>query len=97
MDKDWCKQSDAGLPKPDLVFLLTLSSEALANRPGYGNERYELSSTQQRVAKMFMELKDDSWQIIDADDHIECVHNTLLTDVLKTVEKVKNKPLGKLW
>ncbi|GLV41864.1 uncharacterized protein CBL_13596 [Carabus blaptoides fortunei] len=68
MELDWCKQSDVGLPKPDLVFLLTLSSEALAKRPGYGDERYEQIITQQLVAEMYLKLADDCWKIIDADE-----------------------------
>lgn len=97
MDLDWCKQSDAGLPKPDLVFLLTLSSDALVQRPGYGAERYEQSTTQQRVAEMYKKLADDCWIIIDADGSIESVHSVLLENVLNTIDTVKNKPLQTLW
>lgn len=97
MAMHWCKQSDAGLPKPDLVFLLTMSSKALAKRPGFGNEKYEQTETQQRVAKLYMELKDDSWVDIEADGSIQEVNDMLLIDVLRTINLVKNQPLGKLW
>lgn len=97
MDFAWCKQPDEGLPRPDLVFLLTLSPEAIANRPGYGNERYEQPETQKRVAEMFTKLKNDSWIVVDADDTVDNVHDNLLDDILTTIDKVKDKPLLKLW
>lgn len=97
MDFDWCKQPDEGLPRPDLVFLLTLSSQALENRPGYGNERYEQPAVQKRVAEMFMKLKTDQWVVVDADDTIDNVHKLLLDNVLTAIDNVENAPLGKLW
>lgn len=39
LDINWCKSSDAGLPKPDRVFFLTLPAENVAQRNGFGNER----------------------------------------------------------
>lgn len=40
LDLEWCKAPEKGLLKPDLVFLLDLPSHALANRGGFGDERY---------------------------------------------------------
>lgn len=97
MDFEWCKQPDEGLPRPDLVFLLTLSPEAIENRPGYGNERYEQPELQKRVAEMFMKLKSDYWEVVNADDSIDNVHKTLLEKILFTIDNVKHKPLEKLW
>lgn len=97
MDLNWCKQSDEGLPQPDVVFLLTLSPEAMANRPGYGGERYEQPLIQKRVADMFEKLKGDSWIIVDADDTVDNVHKILLDDTLKAIEKAKLTPLKRLW
>lgn len=92
----WCKQSDVGLPKPDLVFLLTMSCKALAKRPGFGKEIYEQTETQQRVAKLYKELKDDSWVDIEAEGTVQEVNDILLADVMRTINLVKTKPLGKL-
>lgn len=98
MDFEWCKQSDEGLPRPDLVFLLTLSPQAIENRPGYGNERYEQPELQKRVAEMFLKLKDEGyWEVVNADDTVDNVHNTLLDKILTTINNVNGKPLGKLW
>lgn len=60
---DWCKQADTGLPKPDAVFFLSLSPDALSRRGGFGNERYELSETQTKVRNKFKELEDNTWQV----------------------------------
>jgi dTMP kinase len=63
MDIDWCKKAETGLPKPDAVFYLTVSPEALSKRGGFGNERYEVSEIQKKVGNNFMKLADDSWQV----------------------------------
>lgn len=39
LDLDWCKAPETGLPKPDLVLLLTMSAAAISKRGGFGNER----------------------------------------------------------
>lgn len=39
LDVDWCKAPEAGLLKPDLVLLLTMTAEAISERGGFGNER----------------------------------------------------------
>jgi dTMP kinase len=60
---DWCKQPDIGLPRPDAVLYLTLSSEVAAKRGGFGIERYEQTDFQKKVASNFELLKDESWQV----------------------------------
>jgi dTMP kinase len=39
LDYNWCRSPEAGLLKPDLVLLLTLSQEAMSKRGGFGEER----------------------------------------------------------
>jgi thymidylate kinase len=63
MSIGWCKQPEAGLPKPDAVFFLTLSPEALSKRGGFGTERYEVAEIQKNVRNNFLELEDDLWQV----------------------------------
>jgi len=61
---DWCKQSDVGLPQPDLVLFLTLPSEEAVKRGGFGEERYEQTEFQKRVAVNYEVLnKDDNWKV----------------------------------
>ncbi|XP_046659045.1 thymidylate kinase [Homalodisca vitripennis] len=97
MNLDWCKWSDAGLPKPDLVLLLTLSTEAMNSRGGFGEERYEKNEIQQEVVKVFRELKDSTWKEIDADKSIEELQEELLLHVKEAVETSQTSPLKKLW
>jgi dTMP kinase len=63
MSIDWCKQAETGLPKPDAVFFMSLSNDALSQRDGFGNERYELPEIQTKVTNNFKELEDDMWQV----------------------------------
>jgi dTMP kinase len=63
MDMEWCKNAETGLPKPDVVFFLSLSPEALSKRGGFGTERYEVAEIQKEVRNNFLKLADDSWQV----------------------------------
>ncbi|KAK6194530.1 hypothetical protein SNE40_000150 [Patella caerulea] len=94
---DWCKQPDIGLPQPDKVFYLTLSSEALSRRGGFGDERYEKKDIQDKVAQNFQKLKDGDWEEIDADKSVEDLHRELYSRVKQVMEDSKKKALGKLW
>ena len=42
LDTEWCKAPEKGLIKPDLVLLLKLSAAAIAQRGGFGTERWAL-------------------------------------------------------
>lgn len=66
LDFEWCRAPDVGLPVPDLVIFLDISSDAAAKRGGYGRERYESEQLQARVREQFLKLKDRSWAWIDA-------------------------------
>ncbi|KFM75698.1 Thymidylate kinase, partial [Stegodyphus mimosarum] len=69
----WCKQSDVGLPKPDLVLYLDLSPEAMAARSGFGEERYEKEEFQNEVRKVYGLLREDNWKIIVYSTNIPCI------------------------
>ena len=64
MDISWCKQSDAGLPKPDLVIFLDLDPLEAQKRGEYGAERYEKLAFQSKVRDNYLNLKDESWAVI---------------------------------
>jgi dTMP kinase len=53
LDVAWCRAPDVGLPAPDLVVFLGLSSEAAAQRSAYGEERYERAAFQDQVQATF--------------------------------------------
>lgn len=53
---DWCWFPEIGLPQPDLVLFLDISSDDAAKRGGYGEERYEQEEMQSRVRALFQLL-----------------------------------------
>uniref|UniRef100_A0A8D8DIN6 Thymidylate kinase n=1 Tax=Culex pipiens TaxID=7175 RepID=A0A8D8DIN6_CULPI len=98
LDMEWCKAPEAGLLKPDLVILLTLTAEALAKRGGFGEERYEVPEFQRRVMGKFAELRDDTyWRQIDADKGQDELTVELSELVLGTIDACGHRALGKLW
>lgn len=42
LDVEWCKAPEAGLLKPDMVLLLTMTADAITKRGGFGKERLVL-------------------------------------------------------
>ncbi|XP_023024129.2 thymidylate kinase [Leptinotarsa decemlineata] len=98
MDMKWCQHPENGLPKPDLVFLLTLSQEEMLSRPGFGMERYENSSFQNNVAKMYSQVCDekDNWIKVNAAGTIDEVHEKLLAATVEKIDEVGSTPLGTL-
>lgn len=98
LDMEWCKGPEKGLLKPDLVLLLTLTTEAMAKRGGFGDERYEVPELQKKVMEKFLTLKDDNyWKVIDADKTPDALTAELCELVLDSIESCGHKPLGTLW
>ncbi|XP_031452369.1 thymidylate kinase [Phasianus colchicus] len=97
---EWCKQPDAGLPKPDLILFLQLSPEEAAARGNFGRERYENGPFQKKVLQSFHHLMNEktlNWKTMDASKSIEDLHREIKTVAEKTMQEVKDKPLGELW
>ncbi|OZJ02075.1 hypothetical protein BZG36_04960 [Bifiguratus adelaidae] len=98
LDLTWCKSCDVGLITPDVVIFLDLPIEDAMKRGGFGEERYEKKEMQIKTRQKFMELKDRSWQIIDARMTPEDVQQKMKADILTTIEKAKAQPLRRdLW
>lgn len=95
MDVEWCEHPENGLPKPDLVFLLTLDQDEMQNRPGFGDERYENIAFQKNVATLYESLcnEKDNWVKINASGTIEEVQNRILTKCLERIENIGTTPL----
>jgi dTMP kinase len=53
---EWAWQPEVGLPRPDLLLFLSISSEEAAKRGGYGEERYETDAMQAKVRRLFESL-----------------------------------------
>ncbi|XP_041861474.1 thymidylate kinase [Melanotaenia boesemani] len=97
---DWCRQPDVGLPKPDLVMFLQLSPAEAALRGQFGNERYETSVFQNVVQQKFKQLMEDpsvNWQVIDASQTVEGVHNNIKAHSYNAINSAENTTLGELW
>uniref|UniRef100_A0A8D0HB91 Thymidylate kinase n=1 Tax=Sphenodon punctatus TaxID=8508 RepID=A0A8D0HB91_SPHPU len=97
---DWCKQPDVGLPKPDLILFLQLSTSEAAKRGDFGNERYENTFFQEKVLQCFHHLMTDktlNWKTIDASKSIEDLHDEIKSIAEKVIQKVQPKPIGELW
>ncbi|XP_063381097.1 thymidylate kinase [Cydia fagiglandana] len=97
LDINFCKAPDMGLPKPDQVFFLTMPIESIEQRNGFGNERYEVLSFQKKVAEMYLQLKEDDWEVLDARRSIEEIQKEILEKALQVVEKAADRPIGKVW
>ena len=96
-DLESCKKPDTGLPRPDLVAYLNIDDENQIHRGEWGQERFEKQEVQRKVAANFRILKEDNWEIIDANQDVEEVHKQLLEAVLKVIERVKHTPIEELY
>lgn len=66
-------------------------------RNNWGAERYENNEIQKRVALNYEKLIEETWCSIDADQEKFAIHSQVLQQVLNTLQKVKNLPIGKLY
>lgn len=98
MDVEWCMQPEVGLPKPDLVLLLTLSENEMLNRGDFGKERYENTTVQKSVKETFMKFaqKEDNWKVFNAAGTIDEVQSKLLKTVLQRIKEVETSPVKTL-
>ncbi|CAH0701392.1 unnamed protein product [Spodoptera exigua] len=97
LDLNWCKSPDIGLPKPDKVFFLTMPVDSIKQRNGFGNERYEVLSFQQKVSEIYSKLKEDNWEIVDASRPIDTIQEDMLEQTLNIVNLASDKNIEKLW
>ncbi|XP_050346484.1 uncharacterized protein LOC126770917 [Nymphalis io] len=97
LDVNWCKVPDSGLPKPDHVFFLNMSLENIQQRNGFGNERYEVLDFQKKVKNMYMQLKEENWEVLDASRSMEIIQEELFQKTLSIIDSVGDKPIGKIW
>lgn len=108
-DFDRCKQTDTGLPKPDLVCFMDNKSMCLDERDTYGEERYERNDFQKIVYENFQKLfnleSDSGVQlnndllVLNAKNSIQSIHEVIFENVFNVIEnqQATMTPLGKLW
>ena len=92
----WAKAPDVGLPKPDMVIFLDISTEIARARGGFGDERYESEEMQTRVRELFYEVirmegtGESSTRIVDASKGVDEVANVVSR---VAIELLKGKKL----
>lgn len=98
LDFEWCRLPEKGLLKPDLVVYLTLTTEAMARRGGFGNERYETSEMQKNVKIMYERMIETPlWHVIDADKTMDDLTDELENLVTSKIKTLNNDPFQYLW
>jgi len=98
LDYEWCRNPEVGLPRPDTVVFLSLSSDTAAKRGGYGEERYEKEEMQRRVREVFSQLREDprdteDWRVVDASGDIEQVSDQIWKEVEPILNSVGDKEI----
>lgn len=92
MSLEWCRNPDVGLPRPDLVLFLHISPEDAAKRGGYGTERYEKKSMQDRVRVLFEEVRarreGEDFVVVDAGEGVDVVQGRIREVVRKRIGEV---------
>ena len=58
LDFQWCLNADRGLIKPDLVIYIEVDMETIAERAGFGDERYEKTEFQTKVKAQYENFKE---------------------------------------
>lgn len=99
IDLRWCKEPEVGLPKPDLVLYLDIPNSVAATRGQYGEERYEKQEFQLKVAKVYEQLKESNWKVLDASQSVEELQTEIYSLVSKMIDSDirEDQPIEKLW
>ena len=97
MDYEWCKNVDKGLPRPDIVFYLTVAEEALQSREGFGNEIYEKMDIQRRVKLCYDKMKESNWIEVNGEKNIDDVTEELIENFKKESKKFERSEIARLW
>lgn len=104
LDLKWCMAPDSGLPEPDIIFEIYLPQETRGLRHGFGEERYETLSFQDRVCESYealhchhLETSQSPWIRIDGSVSPEEVTGSIIEKLSKILEEFDNiQPLGAL-
>ena len=102
LNYEWCRAPDAGLPAPDMILFLNITSEAAQMRGGYGDERYENGELQQRVREVFGRIQDEvqhsggRWVTIDAGRDRDVVLKDIWEHVKELAEGLESQ-INNLW
>lgn len=97
---EWCRETERGLPKPDLVIYLELPAESQLNRAGYGEERFETSEFQDSARKQYqhvMNMSQETWLKIDVEHKSpDQILGEIIVPIKRCLDSCASKELGKL-
>ena len=99
---EWARSPDIGLPRPDRVIFLDLTTEEVEKRLGYGEEKYEKRELQEKVREQFLALLERGEEeatdmvVIDAGRSVEDVGHTLWEAVESVVKAIESGSRGEL-
>lgn len=102
MDYQKSKDADRYLLAPDAVFYLDVSPSAVAKRPGFGDERYESLSVQQKAAEVFARIAKERsiaklWLRIDASKSVDAVETQIWLKLLPMLDYNPSPLSYSLW
>jgi len=64
---------------------------------GFGDEIYEKENFQKKALRVYRDLEDSSWQIVNANQPAEDLQKQIGELALKCIERSRNAPLKHLW
>jgi dTMP kinase len=86
-----------GLLRPDCTLLVDVDVDAVAQRGGYGEERYERVDFQRCVHSTFHQMAQEdqkgAWLIIDGMRTKDAVHADIFAAALKVIQDAAGAPL----
>ena len=97
MDLEWCKSADKGLPRPDIVFYITLDESITEKREGFGSEIFEKVEFQRKVKANYELLKEENWTSINGKNEIAAISKEISDHVTSMAAELEKKEVGKLW
>lgn len=94
---DWCRNTERGLPKPDLIIYLELTKESQYSRPGFGEERFETRDFQEQIRQQYEQViktSNENWLRIDVTNKSpDEVLGEIVLPVRQCLETSANKEL----
>lgn len=95
---EWCKGPDRGLPRPDLTFYLDIAPQDASLRGEYGKERYESLEFQTKVHKVYQQLQESDWHLLNATAAIQATHSIIFELILEKIKKCPQMEISDdLW
>ncbi len=89
------------------VIFLDISVDEAERRGGYGEERFETKEFQEKVYKVYLQLKAEDegeekgagtrWSVVDASQSVDSVAKEILKAASEAICRPRTEELGELW